>query len=368
MSQIGLTMTSDTDPQPPKKKRRGSRIAGILALLVLIGIVAAGAFYAYQTFFKPAPNYTGDGHGSVIVEVEPGESIPSIANTLAAKDVVMSAKAFVDVASSDPKAQKIQAGIFEMRLQMSAESALNLLANPTNKTGLVTIPEGARAAKVAEIASAATKVPLADYEKLIKNPAGLGLPSWGNNSVEGFLFPTTYNFAPGTSAKQQFQAMIDKFKEYAAETNFEARAKAAGHTPYEVLTVASIIQAEGQEADFPKIATVIYNRLACTLEACKQDYLQGYIQMDSTVNYGQGTSDLNLSREELRNSDNPYNTYKHKGLPPTPINNPSEAAIEAALNPEPGNWLYFVSVPGFTEFSDTFKQHQENEARWRAGQ
>lgn len=368
MSQIGLTMTSDTDPPPPSKNRRASKILGIIVLLVIIAVIAAGGVFAYRTFFKTAPDYVGDGHGSVIVTIKSGESIPAIANDLAAKDVVKSADAFVDVASSDPKAQKIQAGVFEMRLQMSAASALNLLANPTNKTGLVTIPEGTRATRVVEIASAATKTPVDDYKKVIANPKNIGLPSWANNKVEGFLYPTTYNFAPGTSAESQLKAMVDKFKEHAAEINLETRAQQMGKTPYEVLTVASIVQAEGLEADFPKIATVIYNRLACTLPACQTDYLQGKLEMDSTVNYGQGTSNLHLTQKELQNLDNPYNTYKYKGLPPTPINNPGAEAIEAALNPEPGNWLYFVSVPGFTAFADNFKQQQQNEAQWRASQ
>ena len=140
---------------------------------------------------------------------------------------------------------------------------------------------------------------------------------------------------------------------------------ASGQSPYDVLKIASILEAESQPADYAKVARVIDNRIACTLPACKAEYIQGRLQMDSTINYAQNTSDINLSKAEL-SADGPYNTYKNKGLPPTPIGNPGAAAIEAALNPAPGNWLYFVSDQGFTEFSDTFAQQKAAEERYRA--
>lgn len=364
MSQVGLTMT-DGGPEgtPPVRKR--SRAAVWIALLVVVALFAVGLWFAYSLFMKSAPNYEGEGTGSVIVKIESGQSIPSIGNTLAEKNVVMSSQAFVDAASSDPKARSIQAGVFNMRLEMSAQAALDVLTNPSNKAGVVIVPEGARANRVAEIASQATGVPLAEYEKVINNPSALGLPAWGNNHIEGFLFPATYDFEPGTSATVQFKAMVTKFKAVAADINLEQRAAAVGQSPYNILKIASILEAESQPTDFAKVSRVIYNRLACTLPACKSEYIQGRLQMDSTINYAQKSADLNLSAAEL-SADGPYNTHKNKGLPPTPISNPGVAAIEAALNPAQGNWLYFVSDQGFTQFSDTFEQQKVAEEKWRA--
>lgn len=364
MSQVGLTMTeSEPTGTPPGHKR--SKAAVWVALLVVIGLLAVAGWFAYSTFLKPAPDYEGTGTGTVIVKVESGQSIPAIGDTLATKNVVKSAKAFVQAASDDPKARSIQAGVYKMKLEMSAQSALGVLTDPANKAGVVTVTEGMRANKVAQVASDATGVPLAEFEKVIANPVNIGLPTWGKNHIEGFLYPATYDFEPGTNATTVFKTMVTKFKQYAASINFERQAAASGQSPYAVLTIASILEAESQPADFAKVARVIDNRLACTLPACKAEYIQGRLQMDSTINYAQNTSDINLSQSEL-SADGPYNTHKNKGLPPTPIGNPGSAAIEAALNPAPGNWLYFVSDQGFTEFSDTFEQQKAAEERWRA--
>lgn len=364
MSQVGLTMTEGAPAgKPPGHKRSGAAVW--IAILVVIGLIVGAGAVAYAMFLKPPPDYEGSGTGTVIVKINPGDSIPAIANTLASKDVVKSADAFVRAASDDPKAKSIQAGVYKMKLQMSAQAALDLLTNPNSKSGVVQVTEGMRANKIAQLASDATGVPLPEFEKVIANPSNIGLPSWSNNHIEGFLFPATYDFEPKTSPTVVFKAMVTKFKEYAASINLERQAAASGQSPYDVLKVASILEAESRPADFAKVARVIDNRIACTLPACKAEYIQGRLQMDSTINYAQNTSDLNLSKAEL-SADGPYNTYKNKGLPPTPIGNPGAEAIEAALNPAPGNWLYFVSDQGFSDFSDTFAQHKVAEEKWRA--
>ncbi len=364
MSQVGLTMTEGgPQGQPPARKR--SKAAMLIALLVVAALVIGAGWFAYSKLMKTGPDYAGEGTGSVIVKIESGQSISGIGQTLTTKNVVKSTEAFVAAASSDPKAKSIQAGVFKMKLEMSAQAALDLLTDPSNKAGVVIVPEGTRANRIAEIASETTGVPLAEYEKVINNPSNLGLPAWSNNQIEGFLFPATYDFEPGTPAATQFKAMVTKFKAVAADINLEKRAAAAGQSPYNILKIASIIEAESLPSDFAKVSRVIYNRLACTLPACKSEYIQGRLQMDSTINYAQKSTDLNLSAAEL-SADGPFNTHKNKGLPPTPIGNPGVAAIEAALNPAQGKWLYFVSDQDFTEFSDTFEQQKVAEEKWRA--
>lgn len=365
MSQAGISLMQprETGGGPPRRKK--SRVAVSVALIIVVVIVAGAAFVGYSMFLKPAPDYPGPGTGQVSVQIAKGEGIPSIGATLQRQDVVLSAEAFVKAASGDDRARGIQPGSYEMRLQMSAKEALDVLTNPANREGVVVIPEGARASRVAEIAAAATKIPLADFVAVMKNPKDLGLPAYAHNDVEGFLFPSTYDFASGASATTVLRTMVTKYKETAAGMSLEARAAAIGQSPYSILTIASIIEGEGLIADYPKISRVIYNRLACTLPTCKAEYIQGRLQMDSTLNYAQGTHDTNLSAAQLA-ADGPYNTHKNKGLPPTPIGNPGVKAIDAALDPAPGNWLYFVSDPKFTQFSDTFAQQQEAEKKWRA--
>ncbi|NQU36628.1 MAG: endolytic transglycosylase MltG [Actinobacteria bacterium] len=366
MSQVGLSMTSDTSPnRPPTKKTKKSRVGLLIVLLIVIGVIAGAAWFAYSMFFAPSPDYVGEGTGRVVVRIEDGQSISAIGDTLAEKDVVKSGGAFVDAAEQNSESRSIQSGVFVMKSQMSGAAALDAMLNPSRIPGSVVIPEGSRAAGVAEIASEATGIPIADYDAIFLDPSDVGLPDWANNHIEGYLFPATYDFAPGLPAKDQITAMVAKFNEVAVDIKLEERAEGRGQTPLEIVTIASIIQAESKIEDFRKVARVIDNRLACTLPVCKSEFIQGRLQMDSTINYAQGTSDVNLSAEEL-SADGPYNTYKNAGLPPTPIGNPGQEALEAALDPAKGNWLYFVSDTNFTAFSETFDEQQAAEAKWRA--
>lgn len=368
MSQVGLSMSNDASAKRPSaKKTKKSRFGMIIVVLIVVGVVAGAAWFAYSMFLKPSPDYVGDGTGRVVVRIESGQSISAIGGTLASKDIVKSGGAFVDAAEQNSASRTIQSGVFVMKSQMSGAAALNAMLNPSRIAGSVVIPEGSRAARVAEIASEATGIPIADYDAIFMEPSDVGLPAWANNHIEGYLFPATYDFEPGLPAKDQITAMVAKFKEVAADINLEARAEARGQTSLEVVTIASIVQAEGKIEDFRKIARVIDNRIACTLPVCKSEYLQGRLQMDSTINYAQGTSNLNLSADEL-SADGPYNTYKNAGLPPTPIGNPGKTALEAALKPANGDWLYFVSDSNFTAFSETFVEQQAAEVKWRASQ
>jgi len=368
MSQVGLSMSSDASPKRPStKKTKKSRVGLLVALFIVLGLIAGAAWFAYSMFFMPSPDYVGDGTGRVIVRIDSGQSISGIGATLAGKDVVKSGGAFVDAAEQNPESRSIQAGVFVMKSQMSGAAALDAMLNPSRIAGSVVIPEGSRAARVAEIASEGTGIAIADYDAIFLDPSDVGLPEWANNHIEGYLFPATYDFEPGLPAKDQITAMVAKFNDVAAEIKLEARAEARGQTPLEVVTIASIVQAEGKVEDFRKIAQVIDNRIACTIPACKSEFIQGRLQMDSTINYAQGTSDVNLTAEEL-SADGPYNTHKNAGLPLTPISNPGEDALEAALKPVAGDWLYFVSDGNFTAFSETFVEQQAAEAKWRAGQ
>jgi len=365
MSQLGLEMKSGE--AGTKRPKRRSRAAVLVSLLVLMALVAGAGAVVYQFFLRPAPDYPGPGSGSAIVVVRAGEAIPAIGETLQQADVVLSARAFVQAASDDSRARGIQPGSYRMPMQISARAALDVLVDPANRGGVIVIPEGTRATKVAQLAAESTGIPVAEFLSVMENPSALGLPAYAKGKVEGFLFPATYDVGANPTATKVLTDMVTKFKQVAASLDLERRAAALGQTPHGIVTIASIIQAEGRTVEeYGKISRVIYNRLACTLPACKADHIQQRLQMDSTINYAQGTAELDLTMEQL-NKDGPYNTHINKGLPPTPIGNPGETAIEAALEPASGDWLYFISAPGFSQFSDTFAQHQEAERKWRAG-
>ena len=180
----------------------------------------------------------------------------------------------------------------------------------------------------------------------------LGLPAFANGKAEGYLFPATYEVLPHETALGVLKGMVQRFDQEAATVNLAAAAKQVHLTKGQVIIMASLVQAEGGRlSDYPKIARVIYNRMA-----------QGIpLQLDSTVLYGLNTFGI-LANDQQLNSSSPYNTYRHKGLTPGPIDSPGNAAIQAVLHPAPGNWLYFVTVnpkTGETLFTSSQTQFEQ---------
>lgn len=356
MSQVGLSMSQVSAKRPPAPKR--SKVAVFVALIITMALIAAAGFFAYTMIFAKKADYAGDGHGEVMIFIAKGESIGEIGDTLANNNVVKTPGAFVDAASHDDRARLIQGGYYKMKLEMSSASALDIISDPKNiAKGTVVVPEGARATAVIAAASEATGIGLADFEKVLKDPKSIGLPAYAGNNAEGFLFPATYQFGPEADATKVLATMVTKFRQVAANIGLEARAAAAGRSPYDVLKVASIEEREGYENYFSQIATVIYNRLA-THEV---------LGLDSTVNYGLGISVEELTAKQ-KLVDTPYNTFDRQGLPPTPISNPGELALVAALEPAAGKWIYFLSIPGTKEmrFSDNKEQFEKDKLDMKA--
>ena len=333
---------SDLLDQPtpePSSHRAQSRIPKavvVIAVAVVLAVLAAGAVYGVgrvKAHFASAPDYSGSGSGEVVVQVKQGETAIAVARTLAAADVVKSIEAFRSTAANDPASLSLQPGFYKLRLQMSAEAALDLLLDPASRLrGRVTIPEGSTIAQTVALVAKNTEVPLAQLQAAAAKPAALGLPPYAKNRLEGFLFPATYDIDPGTTATEVLQLMVERFKE-AAETNqIEARAKALGLTPYDIVTVASLIERESRlEAEYPKVSRVVYNRLDKGIP----------LGIDASILFGLGRTSGGLKKSELAR-DTPYNTRLNKGLPPTPIASPGDKALQGALNPADADWLYYV--------------------------
>jgi UPF0755 protein len=263
--------------------------------------------------------------------------------------VVRTAKAFSDAAAANPSGGSIQPGDYALHKRMSAASALAMLLDPANRTiPRVTIREGLWTAEIIRALSAATGQPLADYQVALRDPLTLGLPAVARGDAEGYLFPSTYEFGKTTTAAEQLHTMV------ATSLDEQAKIGVTSDTMQRVLTIASIVEAEaGRAADRPKVARVIENRLARSMP----------LQLDTTVSFIAGRRGKLTTTDVERASKSPYNTYRFAGLPPGPIDSPGLSAIEAALNPAPGPWLYFVAVnpdTGETRFAVDAAGHAAN--------
>ncbi len=321
----------------PRDKGRRRPLAVLLSLAIIAALVT-GIFYGGRAVVDlistdPAADYTGEGADTVEIEISDGASTAAIADVLVENDVVASSQAFLDAAAGNPDILTIQPGVYSMRLQMSGQAALDLILDPASRLfDRATIPEGFTVAHTLESLADQTDIPLTDYQAAAAAPEQLGLPAWANGQLEGFLYPETYDVGPDTTAVEVLTDMVAQFNQVATETGLEANAAAVGLTPYQVLTIASLIQAEVTvEAERPVVARVIYNRLTQSMP----------LGIDAALAYALQVNGNQLTTEMLT-TDSPYNTRIRLGLPPTPISNPGQPSIVGALQPAVGDWLYYV--------------------------
>ncbi len=354
MSQLGFRTTHPHDDGDDRRRGRRAVLLAMLAVVTLVGLVAAIGL----RWLAATPDYAGPGQGEVLVEVRAGDSARRIGQTLEQADVVRSADAFVDAAKKDTRSQRIQPGSYRLRKQMKAADALALLLDPASRVVTrVTLPEGTRLSTALDLIARAG-LDRAALDAAVAAPESLGLPDYAEGRLEGFLFPATYEVQPTTDAPELLAAMVARFTQAAAAVDLEASAAALGRSPLEIVTVASLLEAEGRPEDFAKIARVVYNRL--------DDGMR--LQIDATVVYALGKNGLTLTTEDLK-TDSPYNTYRVKGLPPGPINSPGEDALRAALAPEEGDWLYYVTVnpsTGETKFTSSYAEFLRFKAELKA--
>ena len=305
--------------------------------MVIFVPLIVGGIYVYRVIaghFFPA-DWSGDGTGQVIVEVYPGDTATAVGDRLASMGVVASARAFINAAESSKNASGLEPGFYRLHKHMNALLAFNLLLKPSSRVQLtVTIPEGWRVTQVIPALARGSHLSLSGYQQAIRDTAALGLPPYAHGNPEGYLFPATYTIQPNLTAATVLQMMVKRFGQEASSVNLAQAAAQMHRTPAQIITVASLAQAEGGKvSDFPKIARVIYNRLAAGMP----------LELDSTVFYALHTYGILASNQQLQTPSR-YNTYKYPGLPPGPIDSPGDAAIRAALHPATGPWLYFVTV------------------------
>lgn len=317
-----------------------ARVGGALVFVVLLSL----SLHMVRSNVATAPDFPTrvitSNDSEILIDIDSGMTGSELAALLFENKVIESSSAYFRLAVSDKRSAKVSPGAHLLTLNISAAQALEQLLDPVRIPNLIRVYEGNWKSEIAKS--------LVTYGFSTSEVSGAlvkaRLPR-GFKEIEGLLFPAQYSFTKGTSASEAVQAMVDRFGQEPA-----ARQLLLGtqrFTPSQLLIIASIIQAEGEQRDFAKVSRVIYNRLTIGMP----------LQMDSTVHFVQRLrGEIFLSsRSTLINS--PYNTYKKYGLPPGPICSPGADAMSAALKPAVGDWLYFITVaPGDTRFTKSLDE------------
>ncbi|HTN78354.1 MAG TPA: endolytic transglycosylase MltG [Acidimicrobiales bacterium] len=325
---------------------------GILFGLLLAGLLVAGGL---SLWVVRQINPPGEPGAKVTVTVDEGMTTSEIADLLERRGVVTNATVFRWYVSYK-KAGPFSPGYFELEQRSSMGDVIKVLETPPPVTFTnVTFPEGFTLDKFAS--RLADKVPRLSADKFLAAANSGQLRSKyepeGVNNLEGLLFPDTYQVASNDDEAKVIARLMAQMEKVATEEGVDYAPFKLNLSAYQVLTVASIIEKEAKtDADRPKIARVIYNRLAQNMN----------LEIDATVIYAMGGNVDRLTFDDINNTNSPYNTYKNPGLPPGPISMPGRASIHAAMNPADGPWLYYVVIDkdGNHAFATTLKQHEKN--------
>jgi UPF0755 protein len=366
-----------------RRKRRGLKWTVVVVLVLLI---AGGAYFGVRQFlgFGVYPDYAGSGDRSVVFEVNSGDTATDIGNNMLNASIVKSSEAFIKVAKGNDQIGNVQPGFYVLREHMSGSAALTAIVDPHSRVGLLEIKSGWQlddttssggkvtpgilsrivTASCATLDGTKTCLTVAGLRAAIAgtDPAALGMPVWAIPSAkgadpkhrfEGMIMPGVYNVKPGETAAQTLKRIMDQSAIALQAAGLPSpNQQSTGFSPYQVLTLASIVEREsGTTADMPKIARVFYNRLQQGMN----------LQSDATVDYG-----LDRPMVATAPADRPgagaYDTYDISGLPPTPVSSPSSAAIQAASQPVAGAWLFFVVCQknGTSCFATNLADHNKN--------
>jgi peptidoglycan lytic transglycosylase G len=370
-----------------ERGKRRRRFAGRITLAVIAVVVLAAVFVGarlWHTVFGSGDDYTGGGKRDLVIQIQAGDSTTMVGETLHNQGVVRTVRAFVNAAHGNSAINSIQPGYYRVRTEIPAANAVSRLADPNSRVGRLVIPEGRQLDDTTDmktnvvtpgiltLISRATCVDLDGNRRCVavedlraaatnSAPSVLAVPPWAvepvtelgkdHRRIEGLIAPGTFNVDPSASGEAILTSLISAGAVEYVKSGLVDTAQAMGLSPYDILVVASLIQQEAKSQDFPKVAQVIYNRL----------HAHHTLEFDSTVNYP-------LDRREVATTDadraqrTPWNTYVSQGLPATAICSPGVDALSAAEHPEPGDWLYFVTIDaqGTTLFTKDYQQHLAN--------
>ncbi|MDQ1508005.1 MAG: hypothetical protein QOD57_5732 [Actinomycetota bacterium] len=307
--------------------RRGRIVLGVLAILAVMG-VGAGAWVLRQV------NPSGGPGAKVVVDVEPGTSVATVASRLDSKGVITSARIFRLYLKVTGGAGSIQAGEYELRTNLSMGAARSALKRgPSIRFQKLTNPEGLTLDQIGDRVGA---LPGRSKDRFLAAArAGTVRSKWqppGSTNLEGLLFPDTYLITDKEDETSVVRRLVDRFDQVGDQVALGAAARPTGLSPYQLIVGASLVESEAKvNEDRPLIASVISNRLQKGMK----------LQIDATVLYALGAHKDRVLNKDLE-IDSPYNTYKIEGLPPTPISAAGRASLEAMLHPADTTYLYYV--------------------------
>ena len=355
---VGGPTAADLAHRKRRRRRRNAVMAAVLlgfcAVIFGVVLVLQGVMDKLNPKDYPAPGGT-----AVSFEVKSGWGPQQISRALVADDIVASDKLFLEaIQMVETENREIHPGKYDLRQQMPAlDAATILIGDGPEKVGYVAIKQNTRMPAVLEEISKSTGLSMSSLENLAEDPAAFGIKG-KVKSLEGFLHPGEYRFPIDSDAKEVLQLMVDATKKALTDEGITDPAE-----QYRVLTIASILQAEARPDDYGTVAGALENRLKST-----NTETNGLLQVDSTVIYGLDRYTLHFTQEEKQDAGNPFNSYVHTGLPPTPIGSPGTSAIKAAANPETNDYYYWVTVntnTGETKFAKTYREHQVNQNEFR---
>jgi UPF0755 protein len=294
--------------------------------------------------------------GSRTVEIPSTQGVLGIARLLAEQGVIRSRVVFVGLTALRGTARSLKAGEYEVPQGASLLTILQLLETGRVKPHLLVLPEGFTIRDLARQIEAEGIAPAAEVIRVTGNPHvawSLGVEA---DSLEGYLFPDTYQVTKGMRVEEILGRMVQRFRDRTATADVVTRARLRGMTLHQLITLASIVEKEAAlAAERPIIARVFLNRLRLDMP----------LQADPTVAYALAKEGRAPTREDLQ-IDHPFNTYRYRGLPPGPIGNPGRPAIDAVLEPANVPYLYFVAVDDRAHhFSTTLEEHNQAVARYR---
>ncbi len=354
--------------QLPSRRVRGVskrvRRRRTVIFLLVVAVFVAVAFFAFQAV-RPiltadtAKDYPGPGHGTVTFIVAPGASGRTVAADLVAQGVAASESAVLDALTAAKGNTLIQPGSFGLKLEMKASDAVSVLLAPdNNKVHYAAIDQNLRQPEVLALLAKSTGIDEATYTALARTPAKFGLPP-AAKSLEGYLAPGEYRFPIEMTAEQILAQLVQATKDALVKDGVTDPAD-----QYRVLTIASIIEFEGNEANYALISGAIENRLHNP-----NAETGGRLESDATVAYGLGLKTYNITDAQKKDASNPYNTFANPGLPVGPIGSPGAKAINAAAHPQANPYYFWVTVnltTGETLYATTYADHLKNVAKYQA--
>lgn len=337
-----------------RTRRRSRNFVISAALVFAVALVLVVSILAPKFGWFERKDFAGEGNGTEVTFTIPeGASAIGIANSLEEQGIIANTDRFLQEYAENGQDQFFQPGEYTLQEEMSSASALSeLLRFDEANTNYVAVARTWRMDKTFEALATGTGISAQEFKALSTDPTRFGIPSTFP-TIEGFLFPGEYRFPKDAGAEEILQMMVDN-----TFNALEEAGVSGDDQIFHVITVGSILEFEGREADYYPIAGAIENRLNNP-----DGETSGFLQSDATVAYGLGIQSYHISTEQKQDASNKYNTFYYQGLPVGPIGSPGLAAIKAAANPEKNDYYFWVTVDLFTGetlFAKTYEEHLKN--------